>query len=400
MADPIKVDVFTDYFPPHLGGGVERVVDEVCRRLARQGHRLRVFTFNTDPSREGPAYEEVEGVQVYRAPALQMTRLTRMQAAFAPGLLPLAWRAARSDPPDILHAHNLFFSSSLAAVVLRRFLKKPLVTTLHLGSLRYLRGAAGFLASSYERTVGRAIVRNSDRLIAVSGAVAAHAVRLGARPESVRVVANGVDAERFRPGGSRRRRAFRIACVGRLIFNKGPQYLLEAAPEVLRAHPETEFIFVGDGPLRADLQKRARQMGVAGRMAFLGTQRDVASILRRCDILVRPSLLEGMPLTVLEAMACGLPVVATPVAGTAELVRQGENGLLVPPGDPSSLAQAILRLIEDPELRRAQGRSGRRLVTSGYSWDAVSARTLAVYRELLSPAAEEVAAAEALPKAA
>jgi len=394
---PLKIDVFTDYFPPHLGGGVERVVDEVCRRLARQGHTLRVFTFNTD---RAPAYEVVDGVHVNRAPAIQLTRFTRMQASLSPGLLPLAWRLARSHPPDIFHAHNLFFTSTAAAVLLRYLLKRPLVTTLHLGSLRQLNGPSLLLASSYERTLGRAIVRSSDRLIAVSKAVAGHAVHLGAQPEAVRVIANGVDVQRFRPGAGRGNGTFRVACVGRLIFNKGPQYLVEAAPEVLQAHPEAEFVFVGDGPLRPRLEERARQLGVGHRVTFLGTRPDVPAILQTCDVLVRPSLLEGMPLTVLEAMACGLPVVATPVSGTAELVHHGENGLLVRPADPASLSRAILRLMEDEPLREAQGREARRLVEGGYSWDAVAEKTLAVYRELLPPATEKSAEAELMARAA
>ncbi len=394
---PLKIDVFTDYFPPHLGGGVERVVDEVCRCLARQGHALRVFTFNTA---RAPAHEVVDGVHVYRAPAIQLTRVTRMQASFSPGLLPLAWRLARSQPPDILHAHNLFFSSTTAAVLLRRVLKRPLVTTMHLGSLRHLGGPSRLLASSYERTLGRAIVRGSDRLIAVSNDVAQHAVHLGARPEAVRIIANGVDVRQFRPSTSRENGPFRVACVGRLIFNKGPQYLVEAAPEVLRAHPETEFVFVGDGPLRPRLEERARRLGISHRVTFLGTRPDVAAILQRCDLLARPSLLEGMPLTVLEAMACGLPVVATPISGTAELVRDGETGLLVRPADPASLARAILRLMDDEPLREACGKKARRLVARGHSWDAVAAKTLAVYSELLPQATQEPAAAQPLARAA
>ena len=397
MPAPLKIDVFTDYFPPHLGGGVERVVDEVCHRLARQGHILRVFTFNTA---RAPAYEVLDGVQIYRAPAIELTRLTRMQASLSPGLLPLAWRLARSRPPDILHAHNLVFSSTLAATVLKRLVNRPLVTTLHLGSLGQLGGLSQLLASSYERTLGRAVVGSSDRIIAVSDAVGGHAVRLGARPEAVRVIANGVDTRRFYPAMGRQNGTFRVACVGRLILNKGPQYLVEAAPQVLRARPETEFVFVGDGPLRSGLEERARQLGISRRLVFLGTRPDVAAILQTCDVLARPSLLEGMPLTVLEAMACGLPVVATPVSGTAELVRDGENGLLVQPGDPACLARAILRLMEDEPLRTAQGKRGRHLVEGGFSWEAVAERTLAVYRELLPAATEGSAAQEPLTRAA
>ena len=394
---PLKIDVFTDYFRPHVGGGVERVVEEACRRLAQQGHVVRVLTFNTA---RAPAYEVIAGVHVYRAPAIQLTGLVRMQSSISPSLLPLAWRLARCDPPDILHAHNLFFFSTAAAALLRRFLKRPLVTTLHLGSLRQLGGLSQLAASCYEGTMGRAIGRSSDRLIAVSEAVARHAVHLGARPEAVRVIANGVDARQFQPGVGPGDGTFRIACVGRLVFNKGPQFLIEAAPQVLQARPEAEFVLVGDGPLHARLEERARELKVSHRVNFLGNQSDVAAILQGCDMLVRPSLLEGMPLAVLEAMACGLPVVATPVSGTAELVRDGENGFLVRPADPGALAEAILRLMEDEPLREAQGRRGRWLVEHGHSWDAVAAQTLAVYRELLSPAKEKSVAAEPLVRAA
>jgi glycosyltransferase involved in cell wall biosynthesis len=400
---PLRIDVFTDYYTPHVGGGVERVVEEVCQRLASQGHLVRVFTLNTAAA---PPHEVIAGVDVYRAPAIQLTGLVRMQSSISPGMLPLVWRLARRDPPDVLHAHNLFFSSTAVAVMLRRLLKIPLVTTLHLGSLRHLGGPSQLLASCYERTIGRAIIHSCDRLIAVSEAVAKHALSLGARPEAVRVIANGVDPSKFQPDPQRRNGAsengtFRIACVGRLIFNKGPQFLIEAAPRILKARPDAEFVFVGDGPLRAGLEERTRELGIGHRARFLGTQPDVAAILQGCDLLVRPSLLEGMPLAILEAMACGLPVIATPVSGSAELVRHGQNGLLILTTDPNSLAGAVLKLMENEPLRRAQGRMGRWLAEHGHSWDVVARRHLSVYSELLSPAtAEGSGAAEALERAA
>jgi glycosyltransferase involved in cell wall biosynthesis len=400
---PLRVDVFTDYYTPHVGGGVERVVEEVCQRLACQGHRVRVITLNTAAA---PAHEVIAGVDVYRAAAIQLTGLVRMQSSISPAMLPLAWRLGRSDRPDILHAHNLFFSSTAVAVALKHLLKIPLVTTLHLGSLRHLGGHSQLIASCYERVIGRAIIRNCDRLIAVSEAVAKHALSLGARPEAVRTIANGVDPNEFQPDperldGTAKNGTFRIACVGRLIFNKGPQFLIEAAPSILAARPDAEFVFVGDGPLRAGLEERTRELGIGQRVRFLGTRPDVSAILRGCDLLVRPSLLEGMPLAILEAMACGLPVIATPISGSAELVSHGQNGLLVPTPDPESLTGAVLRLIEDEPLRRAQGRMGRWLAENGHSWDAVARRHLSVYSELLSPAAADGSGAtEALERAA
>ena len=175
----------------------------------------------------------------------------------------------------------------------------------------------------------------------------------------------------------------RIGFVGRLIANKGPQYLIEAAPALLTTCPHAEIVIVGDGPMKPALEARAQTLGIQDKVTFLGARRDVADVLRGCDVFVRPSLMEGMPLTVLEAMACGVPVIATPVGGTPEVVEHEYTGLLVPPTDVGELGIALIRLASSPELRQRLGEAGRRLVERDFSWEQVVERNLVVYHKAL-----------------
>jgi glycosyltransferase involved in cell wall biosynthesis len=241
------------------------------------------------------------------------------------------------------------------------------------------------LAGAYERKVSPLLFRASDRLIAVSRAVALHARRLGAQEERIVLVPNGVDLVGFAPA---ERKPFdgklRVVFVGRLIFNKGPQYLVRAAARVLAQRRDVEFLMVGDGPMRSQLERMAAELGVGDALQFLGLRKDVPEILAGADIFVRPSLLEGMPLTVLEAMACGLPVVATRIAGTVEVVEEGATGFLVEPGNITQLADRLCVLLEDGDLRREMGQRGRMLVESGHDWDDIAQQTARVYQELLA----------------
>jgi len=380
----LRVALFTDYYPPHLGGGVEQVVSNLASGLARRGHDVRVFTLRTCG---GSEYElQDDGVRVYRANALQLTKLLRMQSSFSRELHDMARDALADEPADVLHAHNRFFFSSLVAAHLSVKTQTPLVTTLHLGSLSDLPPAMRLPSMAYERTLGRYVVNRSERLIAVSKAVASYAPHYGASPDKITVVPNAVDSVSFHPDLKIEQRwdgRLRVGFVGRLIANKGPQYLLEAAPALLTTHPRAEIVMVGDGPMRPTLEARAEALGIRDKVSFLGNRKDVADVLRSCDIFVRPSLMEGMPLTVLEAMACGVPVVATPVGGTPEVVQDEHTGLLVPPGNIGELSIALVRLAQQPLLRERLGEAGRRLVCSDFTWDGVTERNLEVYKQAL-----------------
>jgi glycosyltransferase involved in cell wall biosynthesis len=177
---------------------------------------------------------------------------------------------------------------------------------------------------------------------------------------------------------------FIVGSVARLVWFKGLHLLVEAAASIVKAHPNSVFVIVGDGPLRTELERQAESLGVAGQFVFMGERQNVLEILHGLDLFVLPSVSEGMPVTILEAMAAAVPVVATIAGGIPELVSDGATGLLVPPHDPNALAAAILNLLQDPARRAAMGAAGRERVARQFSADTMVSATDQLFRQLLA----------------
>jgi glycosyltransferase involved in cell wall biosynthesis len=173
-----------------------------------------------------------------------------------------------------------------------------------------------------------------------------------------------------------------IGSVGSLHVRKGYQYLIEAVPLVLTELPGARFVLVGEGPERLRLEQLAAELGVAGRVQFLGQRTDVSAVLPEFDVFVLPSITEGMPNAVLEAMAAGIPVVASRVGGVPEIVQDGETGLLVEPESPSDLARSLVRLGRDAPLRLALTQRALAVVTSRFNPQREVDETEAVYFQL------------------
>jgi glycosyltransferase involved in cell wall biosynthesis len=171
-----------------------------------------------------------------------------------------------------------------------------------------------------------------------------------------------------------------VLTVARLDKQKGHTYLLKAAADV----PGALFIFAGDGPEKTNLENQARELGLADRVVFLGKRNDIPELLNGCDIFVLPSLYEGLPLSIMEAMAAGKPVVASDIGGVNELVRDGETGYLVPPGDTQALAHGINTLVSDPALARKMALAGKTLAEKEFSADSMVAGVTNIYKEQLS----------------
>jgi sugar transferase (PEP-CTERM/EpsH1 system associated) len=239
-----------------------------------------------------------------------------------------------------------------------------------------------------------------DRFIALSRELHSYLVETVGVPASKVVrICNGVDARRFHPGPHGRQSLppgasvdtnglVIIGSVTRMQEVKDPVTLARAFVLLVQRGlaPKTRLVLVGDGPLKARVEDVLRE-GDACRYAWLaGSRDDVPSLLRSFDVFALSSRIEGISNTILEAMATGLPVVATPVGGNAELVVEGETGSLVPPGDPVALANALARLVEDPALRTAWGRAARARVESEFTLDGMLYRYQDVYEEVLTGA--------------
>lgn len=215
-----------------------------------------------------------------------------------------------------------------------------------------------------QRFLIRRAARFADEFVCVSADGARFMIEQGLPAQRVRTIHNGIDLTRF---------AFQGPCadgpivtVARLSPEKDVANLLHATARVVAAHPSARFEIAGDGPCRGELTGLAKKLNVAERVVFHGEMGDIPALLARARMFVLPSRTEGISLTLLEALARGLPVVATAVGGTPEVIESGASGLLVPPRDPEALARAILVLLADPERGTEMGRAGRRRVENAF----------------------------------
>lgn len=237
-------------------------------------------------------------------------------------------------------------------------------------------------------------LRLCDHVVTVSEALRQAAIDAGLSPGKVTAVWNAIDVEPFmaqaasgtttreelglRPGDRV------VTAIGRLTRQKGYSYLLQSVPSVLDAVPETQFLIAGDGPLRNELEREAGVLGIGSSVHFLGYRADVAPIMALSDLVVMPSIREGLPNVLLEALALAKPVVATTVGGIPEIVTHEVSGILVPPRDPVSLAEGIRRVLTAPDRGRKLGERGQREVTDRFTVAAMVERTTSLYREVLA----------------
>lgn len=366
----LRILVTCDWFSPDSGGGAERVAFEVSRRLTGRGHHVTILA--TRPAGQR-AFELPPGIDLRVVRAFSLSRMLRAQMSLAPGLVAATGRIIRATRPDIVLGHSLQFQTTPFAAAAARRQHVPFVVTAHIADLRDVPGPIGVAARAHEATIGRAILRLATGAIAVSDAVAAH-VRSLAPTLPTDVVPNGVDLSRFRPRVEAPHDDLRVGFLGRLVSNKGPDVAVRAVADAIRIGLNASLFVAGDGPERTNLARLAGSLGIPDRVHLQGYLPDPEAWFRGIDVLVRPSLTEGMPLSVLEAMAAGTPVIASDVPGNASLLRQDETGLLVPTGDHRALAHALVRIHHDEALR-GRLREGARQAVSVLSWDRTAELT-------------------------
>jgi glycosyltransferase involved in cell wall biosynthesis/phosphoheptose isomerase len=386
-------------------GGQNVHVAALSAALARRGLEVVVHTRRDDP-RLPERVEATPGVTVHHVDAgpaqpVPKDELLPHMDAFARRLR-AAWRAER---PDVVHAH--FWMSGRAALSAAPGLGIPLVQTFHaLGVVKRRYQGDKDTSPPQRLAVERRIVRRADHLVATCTDEAFELIRLGADRERLAVVPCGVDLQRFRPDGPAAERSpglRRLLCVGRLVERKGVGNAITALAHV----PGAELVIAG-GPEadRLDADPEARRLralaadrGVADRVALLGrvSRDDLPALMRSADAVLCVPWYEPFGIVPLEAMACGVPVVASAVGGMIDTVVDGVTGMHVPPRDPERLAAVVARLLADDDRRARLGAAGVRRARRLFDWERVAAATHDVYRELV---ASRPAAREARPAAA
>ena len=277
------------------------------------------------------------------------------------------WRLFCQERPDIVHTHTSKAGAvGRAAAWLARV---PAVIHTPHGHIFY--GYYGKGMSGVIRLVERALARITDRIVTLTDrGTQEHVQYRIAGPDKFVTIPSGIVLSTFRsvqvdPAVKRKELGLPeegpvIVTVGRLVPIKGHEWLLRAAPRVLAEFPHATFVLIGEGPLLSRLQQLAEELGIGRRVMFLGVRQDVPECLAAFDLFAFPSLNEGMGRALIEAMAVGLPVVATRVGGIPDVVADGKTGVLVPPQDDAVLADALLGLLRDPSRRQMYGQAARR----------------------------------------
>ena len=287
-------------------------------------------------------------------------------------------RLMRARGVALVHTHSS--TDSWLAGLAARSLGLPVVRSRHVSIPISRRGAL--------------VYRLAHRVVTSGEAVRAIVVGAGIPAGRVASIPPGVDTRRFHAGVSGAtvreelglgRAVPVVGLVANVRGSKGHNVLLEAAPAVLRAVPDARFLIVGDGVGFEEVRRRVREAGLERAVRMTGFRRDIPEVMAALDVLVLPSIKsEATSQVIPQALAVGTPVVASTVGGSPELVRDGQTGRLVPPGDAPALAEAIVALLRDPAAARAMARAGQAMVQARYTLEATMERTTAIYRELLN----------------
>ncbi|MGH7360697.1 MAG: glycosyltransferase family 4 protein, partial [Candidatus Methylomirabilales bacterium] len=359
--------------------------EALARVLVARGHQVIVLTRQLGGL---PVREVLGGVPVVRAiRTIELGPLFGLTYILSVARFLLTHRRDW----DVIHVTHAYLDA-FTAVLTRRLHGLPVVVRpacagyygdlARMGRFRVwplLPALDGFTTRTVIRTIARA-----DAFIANSTELREELIGAGFPAERIVHIPNGVDLNHFHPdpversGEARRRLGLPagplLGFAGRLDPQKGLHTLLAAVQPLLTGDGETRLLLMGEGPQRSELEQAARRAGLSARILFRGLVRDVAPYLRACDIFVFPSVGEGMPNALLEAMASGLPCVASAIGGCTDIVTDGESGLLVPPGDAAAFRAALDRLLHSPELRARLGAAARATVVSRFGLERLGER--------------------------
>jgi glycosyltransferase involved in cell wall biosynthesis len=350
--------------------GGEQQMAYLMAGLASRGHRV-VAVVQQDGA-AGPRLEAM-GFTVHRL---------RMRGEADPVAVLALARRMGTVRPDVVHLHTSH-AHTLGAVAARLANHPVVIVSRRVDFSIYRHSFLGLNGIKYRAGI--------DRIVCVSEAVRDVLLTDGLHPERLRVVRSAIDPDRVRraaPVDVRGRLGLPadariVLVVGALVGHKGHKHLVEAIPALVAAVPSVHVVIAGEGPLRPELEARAKALWLQAVLHLPGRVDDLPGWFASAEVLCMPSVEEGLGTSVLDGMAVGLPVVASRAGGIPEMVRDGVEGLLVPPADPPALSAALVRVLSDADLRARLSEAARRRVDEAFHVDRMVDETLAVYREAL-----------------
>lgn len=367
----MRIAILVQLFPPKWIGGTEIATFNIAENLAKRGHKINVVTSVDSGSVKK---EESSGFTIYR---ILQPRLKFL------GVI-IFWLKIffllKKINPDIIHVQSIVIG--IPALIFKKIFNKPYLV--------YCRGSDVYFPWRRKSLISNSVLKNADKVLALAENMKTKIQDIWGINASV--IPNGIDVERFenlskadvrRKLGLKREEKI-IIFVGTLKSVKGVEYLIEAMSIVNKNNAETKLILIGDGEEKENLKKLVQELNLEHCVFFLGRKSNekIPEHMAASDIFVLPSLSEGFPNVFLEAMASGLPIVATKVGGVPEIIKDGENGFLVEPKNPQQLAEKILFLLENENLKERISQNNREKVKE-YSWEEVVKKLESVYNRFI-----------------
>ena len=359
----MKIAIIVSLFPPKWLAGTEIATYNLADHLARRGHEVHVITSHDHGL---PYLSEENGFYIHRI-AWKKIRFIGIVSFWAKIHLRI-----RKIKPDIVHSQSLL--SGIPALAAQKFLKIPYVI--------WGRGSDIYIPGRFTRMTSKPILQNADAVLALTKDMKQKIQEIYDR--GITVVPNGVDLERFKISseGKKEDNANTIVFVGRLHPVKGVQYLIEAMAIVHREMQDAKLVLVGDGVERSRLEELAERLDLNDCIQFAGQvpQERVPQVMNQADVFAMSSLSEGFPVVLLEAMAAGLPIVATNVGGIPDIVEEGVNGCLVNAKSPDEIAEKILILLQNDEILKKIAANNREKAEL-FTWDKITGTVENIYFE-------------------
>jgi glycosyltransferase involved in cell wall biosynthesis len=369
-------------------GGIEKVSYEQCSRLTKKGYTFDVLTSKTKGQTQNP----VKGIQVFPYPSFKMAE--KFGVPYPILRIPAYKQFAKIIKNcDLVHVHGHVYMSSYLAGTLAKKYNKPFIVTQHNTFIDY-KSWLTTLEHLNDMAIGKSVLKKADKILTVSKETKKYVLRLGADKTKISVMYNGVDTKCFQvaqKGESRTKLGLPndrkiVFSVRRLVYKNGLDTLIESVPYVANKYPDVLFVVAGKGPSRKLIEDNIKELGIEKNIMLTGFVPDdlLPVYYNASDYFVLPSASgEGLPLVLFEAMACGLPVIATTVGGTPEIVEQKKNGILVPPRNPEAMAKALLELLEKESLEKTISEQARKDIAGRFSWEENVRKLDEVYKKFL-----------------
>ncbi|MEM2109934.1 MAG: glycosyltransferase family 4 protein [Candidatus Odinarchaeota archaeon] len=364
-------------YPPGRYGGSERFAMQLSKRLVERGHEVTILTSNFDKQ---VFYEEINDVKIYRYNCINNLWNVNPLTVILPKLL------QDGDKYDIVHAHGHIFFTSNQVAFAKKMKKYKYVLHLHGGIIPEPNGSGEkrFWVKKwfYDPTLGSFTVRAADVVASVSKKDIGEAIRIfKCKREKFVWIPPAVDTRKFCNNHNTNNGSRNITFIGRLEPWKGADLFIDIAKKISRIDSDIKFTVVGDGSLRYDLIKAAAGYPIR----FLGAVNhdDIPEILSQSTLLILPSRLEGLPTVCIEALACGVPVIASNVGGTCEVVQHGYTGYIFNLQELEKVVEYAWDILNSPELRDKMGDHGAKIVEKLFSWDEVVKKVEELYYKII-----------------